>query len=116
MMPRPQFRLRSLFILTAIVAVGCAVWPPLRARFWPYIVDKSGWAGNSFGMQRVIISSDGTQTVEHIRENLYEQAAKQKRERSAKSLLGKKLVRWPAPPAADQADAPATFLAPPSTD
>jgi hypothetical protein len=25
MMPRPQFRLRSLFILTAIVAVGCFI-------------------------------------------------------------------------------------------
>jgi hypothetical protein len=28
-MPRPQFRLRSLFILTAIVAVGCWVGPPI---------------------------------------------------------------------------------------
>ena len=28
-MPRPQFRLRSLFILTAIVAVGCLVVTPL---------------------------------------------------------------------------------------
>jgi hypothetical protein len=27
-MPRPQFRLRSLFILTAMVAVGCWVGPP----------------------------------------------------------------------------------------
>jgi len=39
MMPRPQFRLRSLFILTAIVDVGCLVGPPIvrevRARFWP---------------------------------------------------------------------------------
>jgi hypothetical protein len=43
MMPRPQFRLRSLFILTAIVAVGCLVGPPImrpivrevRAKFWP---------------------------------------------------------------------------------
>jgi len=26
---RPQFRLRSLFILTAIVAVGCLVGPPI---------------------------------------------------------------------------------------
>jgi hypothetical protein len=38
-MPRPQFRLRSLFILTALVAVGCMVGPPIvrevRARFWP---------------------------------------------------------------------------------
>jgi hypothetical protein len=30
MMPR-QFRLRSLFILTAIVAVGCLLWPLARA-------------------------------------------------------------------------------------
>jgi hypothetical protein len=28
MMPHLQFRLRSLFILTAIVAVGCLVGPP----------------------------------------------------------------------------------------
>ena len=28
-MHRPQFRLRSLFILTAIVAVGCLVGPPI---------------------------------------------------------------------------------------
>ena len=28
-MPRPQFHLRSLFILTAIVAVGCMVRPPI---------------------------------------------------------------------------------------
>jgi hypothetical protein len=39
MMPRPQFRLKSLFALTAIVAVGCLVGPPIvrgvRARFWP---------------------------------------------------------------------------------
>jgi hypothetical protein len=38
-MPRPQFRLRSLFLLTAIVAAGCLVGPPivreLRARFRP---------------------------------------------------------------------------------
>ncbi len=37
--PRPQFRLRSLFILTAIVAVGCLVGPPIvrevRARWFP---------------------------------------------------------------------------------
>jgi hypothetical protein len=34
-----QFRLRSLFILTALVAVGCLVGPPIvrevRVRFWP---------------------------------------------------------------------------------
>jgi hypothetical protein len=38
-LPRPQFRLRSLFILTAIVAVLCLVGPPIvrevRARLWP---------------------------------------------------------------------------------
>jgi len=28
-MPRPQFSLRSLFILTTIVAVGCLVGPPI---------------------------------------------------------------------------------------
>jgi hypothetical protein len=28
-MPRPQFRLRSLFILTAVVAVGCLVGAPV---------------------------------------------------------------------------------------
>jgi hypothetical protein len=28
-MPRPQFRLRCLFMLTAIVAVGCLVGPPI---------------------------------------------------------------------------------------
>jgi hypothetical protein len=35
-MPRPQFRLRSLFILTAIVAVGCLVGPPIvrEVRDW----------------------------------------------------------------------------------
>jgi len=32
-MPRPQFRLRSLFILTAIVAVACVVGPPTWTRF-----------------------------------------------------------------------------------
>jgi hypothetical protein len=35
----PQFRLRSMFILTAVVAVGCLVGPPIvrevRDRFWP---------------------------------------------------------------------------------
>jgi hypothetical protein len=38
-MPRPQFRLCSLFLLTALVAVGCLVGPPIvrevRARMWP---------------------------------------------------------------------------------
>jgi hypothetical protein len=38
-MRRPQFSLSSLFILTAIVAVGCLVGPPIvrevRERFWP---------------------------------------------------------------------------------
>jgi hypothetical protein len=38
-MPRPQFRLRSLFILTTIVAVACWAGPPIvrevRARFCP---------------------------------------------------------------------------------
>jgi hypothetical protein len=29
MMPCPQFRLRSLFLLTALVAVGCLVGPPI---------------------------------------------------------------------------------------
>jgi hypothetical protein len=28
-MPRPQFSLRSLFVLTALVAVGCLVGPPI---------------------------------------------------------------------------------------
>ncbi|HVC97532.1 MAG TPA: hypothetical protein VND64_27870 [Pirellulales bacterium] len=31
-MPRAQFRLRSLFILTAIVAVGCWAGPPIWAK------------------------------------------------------------------------------------
>ena len=115
-MPRPQFRLRSLFILTAIGAVGSLVGPPLRARFWPYIVDEGGWAGNSFGTQRVITWSDGTQTVEFVRENMLEQAMKQKREMRAKSLIGKKFERRPDPPAADQADEAAPLPASPSTD
>jgi hypothetical protein len=38
-MPRPQFSLRSLFVLTAIVAVGCWASPPIvrevRARWFP---------------------------------------------------------------------------------
>jgi len=38
-MCRPQFRLRSLFILTAVVAVGCMVGPPIvrevREWLWP---------------------------------------------------------------------------------
>jgi hypothetical protein len=25
-MPRPQFRLRSLFIVTSLVAIGCLLW------------------------------------------------------------------------------------------
>jgi hypothetical protein len=39
-MSRPQFRLRSLFILTTVVAVGCVVGPPIvrpviaRVREW----------------------------------------------------------------------------------
>jgi hypothetical protein len=36
-MPRPQFRLRSLFVLTALAAVGCLVGPPLlvgEVRTW----------------------------------------------------------------------------------
>jgi hypothetical protein len=28
-MPRPQFTLRSLFVLTAVVAVGCLAGPPI---------------------------------------------------------------------------------------
>jgi len=36
-MPRPQFRLRSLFILTAIVAVGCLVGPPAWERIRPML-------------------------------------------------------------------------------
>jgi hypothetical protein len=64
-MPRPQFRLSSLFILTAIVAVGCLVGPPLRARFWPYIVDEGGgWHGDARGLQRVVRWSNGTETIE----------------------------------------------------
>jgi hypothetical protein len=61
---RPQFRLRSLFIFTAIVAVGCLVGPPLRAMFWPYIVDEGGWHGDARGMQRIVRWSDGTETIE----------------------------------------------------
>ncbi len=34
-MPRPQFRLRSLLILTAIVAVWCWVGPPAWERIQP---------------------------------------------------------------------------------
>src|SRR5207253_8448308 len=34
-MHRPQFRLRSLFILTALVAVGCLIGPPIWHRQWP---------------------------------------------------------------------------------
>jgi len=33
MMPRPQFRLSSLFILTAIVAVGCWLLPTIRPQW-----------------------------------------------------------------------------------
>jgi hypothetical protein len=47
-MPRPQFRLRSLFILTAIVAVGCLVGPPIvrEVRDWlkPKEVDIDVWS------------------------------------------------------------------------
>ncbi len=32
-MPHPQFRLRSLFILTAIVALGCLVLSPARNEY-----------------------------------------------------------------------------------
>jgi len=35
--PRPQFRLRSLFIVTAIVAVGCWVGPPIWQQVGPMI-------------------------------------------------------------------------------
>jgi hypothetical protein len=40
MKPRPQFSLRSLFVLTAVVAVGCLAWQPIlrpavaRVRYW----------------------------------------------------------------------------------
>jgi len=63
-MPRPQFRLRSLFIVTAIVAVRCLVGPPLRATFWPYIVDEGHFTGGLMGLTRTITWSDGTTTVE----------------------------------------------------
>jgi hypothetical protein len=92
----------------------CLIGPPLRARFWPYIVDEI-WMGNSFATQRVITWSDGTQTVEFVRENLLEQAMKQKRERRAKSLIGKKLQRWPDP-GADQTGESAAVQASPPTD
>ena len=39
-MPRPQFRLRSLFILTAIVAVGCLVGPWGMARYQEYRMQR----------------------------------------------------------------------------
>jgi hypothetical protein len=32
-MPRPQFRLRSLFLLTAIVAMGCLAVSPARSEY-----------------------------------------------------------------------------------
>jgi hypothetical protein len=42
-MPRPQFSLRSLFVITAVVAVACWVGPPIVrktcARLWPYTTD-----------------------------------------------------------------------------
>jgi hypothetical protein len=34
---RPQFRLRSLFILTAIVAVACIVGPPIFTALYDYV-------------------------------------------------------------------------------
>ncbi|HVC97923.1 MAG TPA: hypothetical protein VND64_29905 [Pirellulales bacterium] len=41
-MPRPQFRLRSLFILTAIVAVGCLVGP-IVWRLLPPVARMAIW-------------------------------------------------------------------------
>jgi len=40
-MPRPQFRLRSLFILTAIVAVGYVVGLQAWHSYWPYETGRS---------------------------------------------------------------------------
>jgi hypothetical protein len=65
-MPRPQFRLRSLFMLTALVAVGCLVGPPIvrevRARFWPpeppeqpyMIIGNGGGYTYYYGSGRVV--------------------------------------------------------------
>ena len=43
-MSRLRFRLRSLFILTAIVSVGCLVGPPVLERYREYQHERARMA------------------------------------------------------------------------
>ena len=99
---RPQFSLRSLFIVTAIVAVVCWVGPP--AWRWirpPYVVKEGHWIGSGIGLQRTNLLSDGTKRVEWLVPDEDGQLARQSSRivapdrasppnRSASSACGKK--------------------------
>jgi hypothetical protein len=54
-MHRPQFRLRSLFILTAIVAVGCWVGPPVLREVRTNLRPSRPTQSCIHGMARIVI-------------------------------------------------------------
>jgi hypothetical protein len=65
-MARPfQFRLRTIFLLTALVALLCLIVPPICEHFrQPYIVKKGPYRSYPMiGARRIILWSDGTTTL-----------------------------------------------------
>jgi hypothetical protein len=61
-----QFRLRTIFLLTALVAVICLIAPPICEHFsQAYIVKKGPFRSYPMiGVRRTIHWSDGTTTFE----------------------------------------------------
>jgi hypothetical protein len=59
-MPRPQFRLRSLFILTAIVAVGCLVGPSIITKVQDWLrPEPAQWEPTIISPGRVTSTAAG---------------------------------------------------------
>jgi hypothetical protein len=70
-MPRPQFRLRSLFILTGIIALGC--WTIVRVvRHWTvvaeYRIDDEGSVLRKYGDGRATVTDHDNPTKSTTRE------------------------------------------------
>jgi hypothetical protein len=76
-MPRPQFRLRSLFVWTATFAIGIAagqrVVPAVRARFWPVrevrmgIYRVEGWKPPAPSTRTAPMPEEGNQFIRRRR-------------------------------------------------
>jgi hypothetical protein len=67
MRARPQFSLRSLFVLKAVVAVGLVAWKPIWRRLRPvYVVNEGRWTWDGHKVQRINRLSDGSDVSEWL--------------------------------------------------